>query len=111
MALYTIGEGLINIHLIMSAAKGIQIEFCFAVFELKLLRKWQLFLRIIQINIHKIGIYYIYYTTLLKSVQITRKTSTNIQRYSDSWLFVYFRFDEFVFSQSNFVSGAVLHVC
>ena len=32
---------------------------------------------------------YIYYTTLLKSVQITRKTSTNIQRYSDSWLFVH----------------------
>ena len=29
-----------------------------------------------------------YYTTLLKSVEITRKTSTNIQRYSDSWLFV-----------------------
>ena len=29
------------------------------------------------------------YTTLLKSVQITRKTSTNIQRYSDSWLFVH----------------------
>ena len=38
-----------------------------------------------------------YYTTLLKSVQITRKTSTNIQRYSDSWLFVLFRFDEFLF--------------
>ena len=53
----------------------------------------------------------IYYTTLLKSVQITSKTNTNIQRYSDSWLFVYFRFDEFVFSQSNFVSAAVLHVC
>ena len=52
-----------------------------------------------------------YYTTLLKSVQITRKTSTNIQRYSDSCLFVYFRFDEFVFSQSNFVSVAVLQVC
>ena len=54
---------------------------------------------------------YIYYTTLLKSVQITSKTSTNIQQYSDSWLFVHFRFDEFVFSQSNFVSAAVLHVC
>ena len=53
----------------------------------------------------------IYYTTLLKSVQITRKTSTNIQRYLDSWLFVYFRFDEFVFSQSNFVSAAALQVC
>ena len=52
-----------------------------------------------------------YYTTLLKSVQITRKTSTNTQRYSDSWLFVYFWFDEFVFSQSNFASAAVLHVC
>ena len=39
----------------------------------------------------------IYYTTLLKSVQITRKTSTNIQRYSDSWLLVHFRFDEFIF--------------
>ena len=51
-----------------------------------------------------------YYTTLLKSVQITRKTSTKIA-ILDSWLFVYFRFDEFVFSQSNFVSGAVLHVC
>ena len=38
---------------------------------------------------------YIYYTTWLKSVQITSKTSTNIQRYSDSWLFVHFRFDEF----------------
>ena len=53
----------------------------------------------------------VHYTTLLKSVQKTSKTSTNIQRYSDSWLFVYFRFDEFVFSQSNFVSAAVLHVC
>ena len=30
-----------------------------------------------------------YYTTLLKSVQITHKTSTNIQRYSDSMLFVH----------------------
>ena len=39
----------------------------------------------------------IYYTTLLKSVQITRKTSTNIQRYSDSWLFVYFRFEDSIF--------------
>ena len=42
---------------------------------------------------------YIYYTTLLKSVQITRKTSTNIQRYSDSWLFVYFRFDKSFLTQ------------
>ena len=44
------------------------------------------------------GVYihiFIYYTTLLKSVQITSKTRTNIQRYSDSWLFVRFRFDEF----------------
>ena len=56
------------------------------------------------------SIHVCYYTTLLKSVQITRKTSTNIQRYSDCWLFLYFRFDDFVFSQSNFVSGAVLHV-
>ena len=31
----------------------------------------------------------LYYTTLLKSVQITRKTSTNIQQYSDSLLFVH----------------------
>ena len=30
-----------------------------------------------------------YYTTLSKCVQITCKTSTNIQRYSDSWLFVH----------------------
>ena len=47
---------------------------------------------------------YIYYTTLLKSVQITRKTSTNIQRhsdirYSDSWLLVYFRFDKSFLTQ------------
>ena len=34
-------------------------------------------------------VYEIYYTTLLKNLQITSKTSTNIQRYSDSWLFVH----------------------
>ena len=29
----------------------------------------------------------IYYTTVSKSVQITLETSTNIERYLDSWLF------------------------
>ena len=47
----------------------------------------------------------IYCTTLLKGVQITRKTSTNIQRYSDNWLFVYFRLTSLFFSQSNFASA------
>ena len=35
------------------------------------------------------------------NLQNEYKYTTNIQRYSDSWLFVYFRFDVFVFSQSN----------
>ena len=52
------------------------------------------FLNILQNFIFALNIG-LYYTTLLKSVQITSKTSTNIQRYSDSWLFVHFRFDEF----------------
>ena len=47
---------------------------------------------IIKFNSDPIYIIRNYYTTLLKSVQITCKTSTNIQRYLDSWLFVHIYF-------------------
>ena len=52
---------------------------------------------------HSIIVYY--YTTFLKGVQITRKTSTNIQRYSDSRLFIHFRFDEYIFLANQIASA------
>ena len=46
-----------------------------------------------------------YYTTLLKSAQITHQTSTNIQQYSDSWLFVHFQLDKFIFIANQIASA------